>query len=732
MTMATKREQAKKRQGRDGAPRSGVGVEWLEPTYQREDDIIRDYAVFFPGNIVPGRTMPNRGPKSWLDVFKKNFAVSSCVRLIATSMLANGWELVANDEDGENETERAQIEEFFANCHPYYSFNEILYEALETVVLANHAYVEVVDNAIGQPAQLWNLPLANIIPRTDAQGYFRDDGAFVQVNDPRNPGTWTRFDWANVLWLRFPGVRSGGVNPMSPIEMLELPTSSAIESERYIHSFFASGGKFGMIIENEQWDQAQAEEARRYYERLYSDSSYGHRMMFLYDGSTLKEPPRQFWRWGELIDVQSFDGRKVCGVFGVDPRLIGYPGEGNLGGKGEREQAYNELFSKTVNPRAAIVSEIVTKQLLVQRFGITGWRWRLKPYRVDLDEGSRQTLAATYETMARTGLLNPRDVSDANVARAELNANLRELTEEDVKAVPLPPPTSVPREEERRAPRSVYEKRTPYREIEQRMRKWEDETIEALGDPLRVSAEKAMDKVADLYQAGKVQEVKTANLLPGAGGLPVEYRKRLKAHYRDSYDDARDEISRYAKNRAIAMRKVAGDSISEAGPGDIDDFIELFGTTEFDALYARVVHEQRDTFLEGLRSGWPRKEFVEHLRENVMDVIDNDLSTMVRTSATEFFNLARQRAADESGIVEGYEFSAIIDDRTTEVCQALDGLQIAATAPEVDRISPPLHYNCRSVLNFILTDEPLEFDRRQLDRGMRLIHEGFGKRRRKG
>ncbi|OQC23315.1 MAG: hypothetical protein BWX71_02101 [Deltaproteobacteria bacterium ADurb.Bin072] len=46
------------------------------------------------------------------------------------------------------------------------------------------------------------------------------------------------------------------------------------------------------------------------------------------------------------------------------------------------------------------------------------------------------------------------------------------------------------------------------------------------------------------------------------------------------------------------------------------------------------------------------------------------------------------------GFVEAFEYSAILDDRTSEVCEALDGKILR----DFGSLQPPNHFMCRSLL----------------------------------
>ena len=79
------------------------------------------------------------------------------------------------------------------------------------------------------------------------------------------------------------------------------------------------------------------------------------------------------------------------------------------------------------------------------------------------------------------------------------------------------------------------------------------------------------------------------------------------------------------------------------------------------------------------------------------------------------------------GLVVAYEYSAVLDDRTTAICESLDGA-IYADNSEVwtgsPRYIPPNHYNCRSLLIPIFSTDQwdgIESDPPSVD-----PQEGFG------
>lgn len=92
--------------------------------------------------------------------------------------------------------------------------------------------------------------------------------------------------------------------------------------------------------------------------------------------------------------------------------------------------------------------------------------------------------------------------------------------------------------------------------------------------------------------------------------------------------------------------------------------------------------------------------------ESIDKVISGQVNTLKTLGITGSVNLGR------SSIFERYpekiywfQFSAILDSRTTETCRSLDGRVVKAWSPEFYMYAPPRHYNCRSIWVEILNEE---------------------------
>jgi SPP1 gp7 family putative phage head morphogenesis protein len=98
-------------------------------------------------------------------------------------------------------------------------------------------------------------------------------------------------------------------------------------------------------------------------------------------------------------------------------------------------------------------------------------------------------------------------------------------------------------------------------------------------------------------------------------------------------------------------------------------------------------------------TGRPLVEIAERLQKTV--TTPARIQTAIRTNAFEAINEARYSTFTDpalDGFVEALEYSAILDDRTTEICRHLDGRVYPADSPAWDGYKPPNHFNCRSLL----------------------------------
>lgn len=94
-----------------------------------------------------------------------------------------------------------------------------------------------------------------------------------------------------------------------------------------------------------------------------------------------------------------------------------------------------------------------------------------------------------------------------------------------------------------------------------------------------------------------------------------------------------------------------------------------------------------------------RKELVEKI-QGTLNTTKARATTIARTETTNAYNQGRMETYARSNLVTHVRFLAISDDRTTDICLSRNGMVMPLSDPAlVTENTPPLHFNCRSVLS---------------------------------
>lgn len=287
----------------------------------------------------------------------------------------------------------------------------------------------------------------------------------------------------------------------------------------------------------------------------------------------------------------------------------------------------------------------------------------------------------------------------------------------------LPPPGSAPPAPTPQAKQNVvYDYAEGTRELTEAEKRANLTQIGATLDALEAAGVKRLGAVL-----AKSRDVMTAKLkdtgLPDANAvrmmkLPgkVRFDRAMQAHLLEAF-----KAGRLAMDTGVGKvkRHRVGDPITYS-PTEALNYLAnkamvLAGTTS-DKLLSMV----KQALLFSLKAGEGtaaasvrlRGAFDEYAADGQATVdgapvTPSRLETIVRTNTTDAFNqgrLAEARRPELQGIVTAMQYSAILDTRTTPLCRGLDRKVFAIDDPQLDQLTPPNHFNCRSVL------VPITFD----------------------
>lgn len=212
--------------------------------------------------------------------------------------------------------------------------------------------------------------------------------------------------------------------------------------------------------------------------------------------------------------------------------------------------------------------------------------------------------------------------------------------------------------------------------------------------------------------------------LKAAGG------KVLKAGWSIGIDNAVNEIEKAGRAKMPVDEKKMFSSVADQSAAWIKaKEFAMAGKLSSDALFIvqnilfnglkmskgtkEVIDDIYETFA---KKGMLDRETAEEALGYALDIVNPSarLETVVRTNMFEAINEARFGYFTDpelKGFVTALEYSAILDGRTTDICEHLDGRVYRASDDVWDRFRPPNHFNCRSILIPITVTDDVEITR---------------------
>lgn len=211
----------------------------------------------------------------------------------------------------------------------------------------------------------------------------------------------------------------------------------------------------------------------------------------------------------------------------------------------------------------------------------------------------------------------------------------------------------------------------------------------------------------------------------GVAKVKAACRTALQSGWTLGRDEAQREL---AKARKRPMKRQFANTLNNAMAYLDDNSFRMAGNLSDGARSiiqqellqalkgAKSVTETRQAILERLvRKGFTDLNAVgefttEDTQQALSEALGGDgyqgddaayIDTLIKTNVFDAMNQARLesfRDPDLGDFVQALEYSAVLDDHTTEICAELNGDTWSTDNPLWDTYTPPNHYNCRSVL----------------------------------
>lgn len=165
----------------------------------------------------------------------------------------------------------------------------------------------------------------------------------------------------------------------------------------------------------------------------------------------------------------------------------------------------------------------------------------------------------------------------------------------------------------------------------------------------------------------------------------------------------RDNAAAYLDANGMRMAQNLGDGARSMIQQELTRAVRTgISPTEAAAIILDRLASKGFTDREGIEGAGVTQDVLDEM-EALDDIADVPayINTLVRTNTFEAMNEARLAEFTDpelDGWVVAFEYSAILDENTTEFCRYMDGRVYAADNEVWDTHRPPNHFNCRSLL----------------------------------
>jgi len=199
--------------------------------------------------------------------------------------------------------------------------------------------------------------------------------------------------------------------------------------------------------------------------------------------------------------------------------------------------------------------------------------------------------------------------------------------------------------------------------------------------------------------------------------INLKHRQEIQRVLRDfmafGFEMGREDLNREAGGIKFAINPVL--------PKDALKFLEDKSFWITGVVNDDVLNDVKGLLIEGLKTGLSFAEIAEGIDEIFKPFIGDPgtitktgvttpwrIETIIRTNLSEAYNEGRKAMAaspELQDFIVGWEYSEILDSRTTEISKFIDNKKIKKNDPDLPRLSYPLHFNDRGVFVPVTIDD---------------------------
>lgn len=218
-----------------------------------------------------------------------------------------------------------------------------------------------------------------------------------------------------------------------------------------------------------------------------------------------------------------------------------------------------------------------------------------------------------------------------------------------------------------------------------------------------------LKKLEQNYEKWKTERNGINDLnLPYLGKIESIWKRMARVQWRfgnvTAEEQIKNAIARFADPEDLGMR-----GFNHEIP---DDYADTVGTHWGKKFTGTMSSAFTDAFL----AGYDASDSYDKMRDRFSKQWEKyggvgdepkwwQYNRMQRNTESTLYNTARFDKGQKAGSVAGYRYIAEMDDRTTDLCQGLNGARWPKGDPRISIYYPPNHHQCRSMMDYIFAWE---------------------------
>lgn len=267
--------------------------------------------------------------------------------------------------------------------------------------------------------------------------------------------------------------------------------------------------------------------------------------------------------------------------------------------------------------------------------------------------------------------------------------------------------------------KTEYEKKVDFEEISTRLNSDVEEIMVSAGTVIMKTGVDIIDRIMK-------NKIVPNNDMKAIEALTLKYMNEFRIVWRD----ALPKIFKDAKAEAIAevKRKKFVVTVGNLPPKEALEYFERISFQITGVEKSRILNSVKQILYNAMKLGKNDAEVQYELElffanytvlqktigpggvviKKRIEKIPGRLTVITRTNVADAFNQGRLTGFQDPSVkdlIAAYQYSAIMDDNTTEFCIQHDGKIFQANDPYIAQITPANHFQCRSMWIPILNDE---------------------------